>query len=417
MDIKALKAQGFSQRRVARLLGLHRDTVRRAWGEEVPRRYERRPRPTKLGEYWEHLEARLKAAPGLCATRLHREIQGKGYGGAYEAVKVFCRSWKKDYRSRQATVRFETGPGLQGQADWGETREMRFASGEILTRYFFTMVLGFSRLRFVVYLPAVTQAWLLWAHTRAFAFFGGVPQTLLYDNPKQLVKRPRPQVVWQERLLSFASHYGFVPQACWPARPQTKGKVENAVGFHERDFLLGLDPVPKDDVDLNARALGWCEEVAQRVCSTTSQPPRERWEQERPYLLCLPPSDFDCRPVETRRVLREAMVSYGGNRYSVPARLVGERLTVKEDFDHTIHLYADADEVAVHRLVPGRGQRVIVKEHHAPLWRALKKLGERPVLRARKTEEPAISIWKRHLIGVERRSLEVYQALEGEVAR
>jgi transposase len=142
------------------------------------------------------------------------------------------------------------------------------------------MVLGFSRLRFVIYVPEITQAWLLWAHTRAFDFFGGVPRTILYDDPKQLVKHPRPEVIWQERLLAFASHYGYVPQACWPYRPQTKGKVENAVGFHERDFLLGLTPPPKDDVDLNARALAWCEEVAERVCSTTGQPPRERWHQE-----------------------------------------------------------------------------------------------------------------------------------------
>jgi hypothetical protein len=74
-------------------------------------------------------------------------------------------------------------------------------------------------------------------------------------------------------------------------------------------------------------------------------------------------------------VLREAMVSYRGNRYSAPAKLVGQRLTVKEDFDQTIHFYADADEVAVHARAAGRGQRIVIPEHHAPLWRALKKLG------------------------------------------
>ena len=75
MDIKALKAQGFSQRAVARLLGVHRDAVRRVWNEEVPRPYQRAPRPTKVDAHREHLEARLKAAPGLCATRLFREVR------------------------------------------------------------------------------------------------------------------------------------------------------------------------------------------------------------------------------------------------------------------------------------------------------------------------------------------------------
>jgi transposase len=415
MDVKALKAQGFSQRAVSRMLGLHRDTVRRVWAEEVPQPYRRAPRPTKVDPHKEHLQARLAGTPGLCATRLFRELRERGYGGAYEAIKVFCRGWKRDYRARQATVRFETGPGVQGQADWGETRQLRFASGEVLTRYFFTMVLSFSRLRFVVYLPEVTQSWLLWAHTRAFDYFGGVPRTILYDNPKQIVRRPRPEMIWQPRLLAFASHYGYVPRACWPARPQTKGKVENAVGFHERDFLLGLEPLPKGDAELNARALVWCDEVALRVSSAIGQPPRERWTEEKPYLLPLPASHFDCRTVETRRVLREAMVSYRANRYSAPARLVGRQLTVKEDFDRTIHFYDDADEVAVHPMVTGRGQRVIVPEHHAPLWQALEKLGRRASRRAQQAPTlPAdVSLWRSQAVNVERRPLAAYAALEG----
>jgi transposase len=412
MDIKGLKAQGHSQRAVARMLGLHRDTVRRAWDEAQPRRYQRAPRATKLGAYVSHLEARLGAQPALRATRLYREVKGQGYGGGYEAVKRWCRRWHREDRARKATVRFETAPGEQAQADWGESRQVAFTSGEIVVRYFFALVLGFSRLRFVVYLPSVTQSWLLWAHVQAFAYFGGVPRRILYDNPRSLVKRPRPELVWQERLLAFASHYGFVPQACWPARPQTKGKVEQTIGYHERDFLLGLEPVPRDDGELNQRAAEWCDEVAQRVCMTTGETPRSRFEQEREYLLERPGRDFDCRPMETRRVLREAMVAWEGNRYSVPARLVGEMVTVKEDFDRTLRVYAGADEVAAHPRLAGRGQRSVVPEHHAPLWKALSQLGQRR--RAAATPPAttaAVSLWRPPTISVERRPLKVYAAL------
>ena len=65
MEIKGLKAQGYSQRAVAAMLGLHRDTVRRAWDEGQPRRYARAPRPSKLDPYKAHLESRLRAYPGL----------------------------------------------------------------------------------------------------------------------------------------------------------------------------------------------------------------------------------------------------------------------------------------------------------------------------------------------------------------
>lgn len=414
MDIKVLKAQGYSQRAVATMLGVHRDTVRRAWAEGQPRRYERAPRPSKLDPFAGHLESRLAAYPGLRATRLFREIREQGYAGVYEGVKRWCRAWRKEQRARQGTVRYETEPGLQAQADWGESRTVPFASGAVLTRYFFTMVLSYSRLRFVVYLPSVAQAWLLWAHVQAFRFLGGVPQRILYDNPKQLVKRPRPNLLWQERLLAFASHYGFLPQACWPYRPQTKGKVENAVGYHERDFLLGLVPAPADDAQLNARALAWCEEVAARMCASTGAAPAARLAEERQHLGALPALDFDCRPLETRRVLREAVVAYERNRYSVPARLVGQHVTLKPDFDGTLHIYADAEEVAAHRLLTGAGQHSIVTEHHAPLWKDLARRQQRAAVEP-PAAQPSLSLWSTPLVEVERRPLGVYGALEGRL--
>lgn len=413
MDIKVLKAQGYSQRAVAKMMGVHRDTVRRVWDEGAPRRYQRDPRPSKLDEFKEHLRSRLGSHPGLRATRLYREIRGQGFAGGYETVKRWCRAWRREKRSREGTVRFETSPGLQAQADWGESREVGFGTGEVVTRYFFAMVLAFSRLRFVVYLPEVTQSWLLWAHTQAFAFFGGVPERILYDNPKQLVKRPRPELLWQERLLAFASHYGFLPQACWPYRPQTKGKVENAIGYHERDFLLGLDPLPADDAELNQRAVAWCEEVAGRVCASTGVAPWERFAEERGQLRPLPAVAFDCRSVETRRVLREALVAYEGNRYSVPAEHVGRTVTVKEDFDGTLHVYADSEEVAVHARLLGRGQVSIVPEHHAPLWKALQRRGEKRRRAAVASANPSLSLWRPPLVSVERRPLGVYAELEG----
>jgi transposase len=413
MDIKVLKAQGYSQRAVARKLGVHRDTVRRVWDESEPRKYQRASRASKLDGFKEQLIARLGSHPGLRATRLYREIRGRGFTGGYEMVKRWCRSWRREQRAREGTVRFETAPGLQAQADWGESREVRFSSGEVVKRYFFALVLGYSRLRFVIYLPEISQSWLLWAHTRAFDFFGGIPERILYDNPKQLVKRPRPELVWQERLLAFASHYGYLPQACWPYRPQTKGKVENAIGYHERDFLLGLDPLPADDAELNRRAFAWCQEVAGRVCTTTGVTPWERFAEERSQLRPLPGVGFDCRSVETRRVLREALIAYAANRYSVPCELVGRTVTVKEGFDERLYFYADADEVAVHPRLRGRGQVSILPEHHARLWKALAGLAPKRRRTAAPPASASVSLWRPPLVSVERRPLEVYAMLEG----
>src|ERR1700752_384469 len=128
MSVKVLKAQGYSQRAVAKKLGVHRDTVRRVWDEGAPSHYERGPRPSKLDGFKEQLLARLESHPGLRATRLCREIQERGFEGGYETVKRWCRTWRREQRAREGTVRFETSPGLQAQADWGESREVRLAT-------------------------------------------------------------------------------------------------------------------------------------------------------------------------------------------------------------------------------------------------------------------------------------------------
>lgn len=126
--------EGNSQRAIAKKLGVHRDTVRRVWDECVPRRYSRPRRPSRLDSFVEHLKARLTAYPGMCATRLYREIRQQGFTAGYEVVKRWCRRWRREERAGQATVRFETPPGLQAQADRGESRNFRFSSGEVVTR-------------------------------------------------------------------------------------------------------------------------------------------------------------------------------------------------------------------------------------------------------------------------------------------
>jgi transposase len=101
MDIKVLKAQGYSQRAVARMMGVHRDTVRRVWNEGEPGKYRRGPRVSKLDGFKEQLVSRLGSHPGLRATRLFREIRGRGFEGGYETVKRWCRSWRREQRVRE----------------------------------------------------------------------------------------------------------------------------------------------------------------------------------------------------------------------------------------------------------------------------------------------------------------------------
>lgn len=193
-------------------------------------------------------------------------------------------------------------------------QRVTYTDGSTEVLHVFACVLGYSRYRVVEVYERADLPHLLQGHIAAFHAVGGVPAELLYDNLRSVVKRRRgTEVTFQEAFLAFASHYGFVPRACWPYRPETKGKVERLIQFVERDFFLGR--LFRDRAGLRTQLAAWCAAVNARPHGTTGLPPVQRWAQERPHLLPLPAGGLDVTPVETRRVSRDCLVHYGGNRY------------------------------------------------------------------------------------------------------
>jgi transposase len=406
MNMHVLAKQGLSYAEIARLVGRDWRTVKRAVAMDSPPRYQRAPRGSKLDPYRPYLDQAV-ARGVLRATRLFRELQAQGYPGGYELVKIYVRRYKRAQR-QQATVRFETLPGVQAQADWGHEGVV-WADGTPATVYSFAMVLGYSRLRYVEYTTRQDLPTLLGCHIRAFHAFQGVPREILYDNMKTVVKqRQGHEVTYQDAFLAFAAHYGFLPRACWPYRPQTKGKTERLVGFVHDDFFVGRGC--QDLTDLNRQSAMWCTEVNQRPHGTTGVPPVVRWQAEQAALLPLPALDWDPTPIETRLVQRDCFISFEANRYSVPHDYVGRRVTVKAD-THQVRIYADTALIATHPLAAGKGQMVLDPTHYADLHPVYQTSAPHPpaspppVATAVLWAHPALTI------AVERRPLAVYEAL------
>ena len=189
------------------------------------------PRPpvaTKLEPYRGIITARLEAYPLLSAVRLFEEVKAAGYPGGYTQVKEFVRRVRPS-PAPEPVVRFETPPGLQAQVDFAE---FRFPWGK---RYALVVVLGYSRLLWLRFYRRQDMRTLFLGLEEAFAFFGGVPRELLFDQMKAIITRDLRllggQLVLNEEFLRFASHWGFRPRACRPYRAQTKGKVERPIRF------------------------------------------------------------------------------------------------------------------------------------------------------------------------------------------
>lgn len=232
MDIKDLHRQGLSQRQIAARTGRSRKTVRKLLAQQTPQPFQRPPRKSRLDPFKPYLTSRYQQY-GLSGVRLLAEIEAQGFTGSLDIVQRFLKTLKHEQAAKaKATVRFETAPGQQAQADWAEV--VRFEGRKI---YAFVMVLSFSRMLYVEFTTSMDLPSLIACHQRAFVYFGGLPGSVLYDNMAQ-VRLPGSHAL-NPLMADFAAHHGFAVKTHQPYRPRTKGKVERMVDYLKDNFLRG----------------------------------------------------------------------------------------------------------------------------------------------------------------------------------
>ena len=212
-------------------------------------------------------------------------------------------------------VRFETPPGHQAQVDFAE---FRLPWGK---RYALLVVLGYSRLMWLQFYTRQTMAVLISALEEAFAFFGGVPAELLFDQMKSVIIEDEREIggklLENAEFMRFAAHWDFRIRACRPYRAKTKGKVERPIGYVRESFFYGRHFL--NDADLNAQALSWLERTANaRTHRTIAEVPRVRFERNERVLL---------KPLALRpyRSLVLAATPVAASRLSYPAVAVERR--------------------------------------------------------------------------------------------
>jgi hypothetical protein len=249
-------------------------------------------------------------------------------------------------RSRKAYLRIETEPGEQAQVDWGSFGQMRIGSTSRPLSCF-VMVLSWSRALFVDFSLDQRLDTFMRMHERAFAFFGGIPKTVLYDNLKSVVLHHVGSVVqFNPSFLLFAGHHLFETKAAPVRYPQAKGRVENAIKYVRHAFFYGRSY--RDLPDLREQARLWCLQTAnQRLHATTRERPAERLIIEQPRLHALPEHRFDTDLMVPAIVSKEARVVLDTNAYSVPPGLVGKSVLVRAD-DDTVRVVGGEGVVTEH---------------------------------------------------------------------
>jgi transposase len=361
---------GASMRRLARELGLARDTVQsvvRRWqaeraGQESPAD---RPaqRPSLVDPFHETIQQLLQRYPDITTTRIFEELRGRGFTGGRSIVRERVLQLRPQ-PLHQPVQRFETPPGAQAQMDYS-SYDIDFTDEGRRRVHLFSYLLGYSRRQYLRFVQSQDLATTLREHIRAFEHLGGVAACCLYDNMKVVVLRHGEEgPLYNPRFLAFATHYGFTPQACRPRRPQTKGKVERPFWYAETNLLNGRTFRTLEH--LNEVTAWWLANVADvRVHGETRQRPVDRHAEERPRLIALPEQSYEVAPVVYRVVSVEGFVAYQQNFYSVPWRHIGQALPVRVGETELIVYGSQIEEIARHRLLPRgvSGQRCEHKAH------------------------------------------------------
>ena len=348
----ACHVEGLSLREAARRFGIHRNTVRKMLAFAVPPGYRRRGPPARprLGPFTAVIDRILdddRSAPAKqrhTAKRIHERLRAEhGFAGGYTTVKDYVR--ERRARVREVFVPLAHPPG-HAQADFGEA--VAVVGGVERKVHFFCLDLPHSDACFVKAYPAERLEAFCDGHNAAFAFLGGVPRSILYDNTRLAVARIRGDGT-RERTRGFAelrSHYLFLDRFGRPGKGNDKGKVEGLVGYARRNFLV---PVPDvaDFATLNAHLERRCLDRLDHRVRGHAESIGERLERDLAALQTRPGVPYEACDRRAGRVSALSLVRYDRNDYSVPTAY-GHRAVLVRGYVEEVLIACGAEVIARH---------------------------------------------------------------------
>ena len=362
---------GLSGRQIARDFGISRDSVAKMLAYSEPPGYRRMApiRRPKLDPHADQIDQWLAEDQGRprkqrhTAKRIFERLRDEcGFDGGYTIVKDYVRLRKRT--GREMFVPLSHPPG-HAQADFGEA--LVVIGGVEQKAHFFAFDLPHSDACYVrAYPAATTEAWLD-GHVHAFAFFGAVPQSILYDNDRCLVARIMPDGTRQRtrRFSAMLSHYVVRDRYGRPGKGNDKGAVEGLVGYARRNFMVPVPSFP-DWEAFNAYLEEQCRKRQGDVLRGHKVSIGDRLQADLAAMRDLPAAPFEACDLRSGQVTSTSVVRYRGNDYSVPVAF-GHRDVWIKGFVTRVVIGCAAAVIADHPRSCDTGDMVFDPLHYLPL--------------------------------------------------
>lgn len=332
IEIYQLKQKGFKIRRIARKLGISRTTVYK-YLERSPEEMSAwmastKTRSKKLDPYEMLIQTWLSEHPDLSASQVHDWLLER-----YQDLNVgesTVRGYVKELREKYSLPKTETKRvyeaipdppmGKQAQVDFGQTVQRR-PDGKEVKLYFISFVLSHSRYKYAEWLdrPFTTKD-VIRTHENAFQFLGGIPHELVYDQDSlMIVSENAGDLILTKEFQVYRETRKLILHVCRKADPESKGRIENVVGFIKKNFAKNR--VYQTIGKWNEQCIAWLERTGNgKVHNTTKKRPVEVFALEKQHLRLITTkiifSSIDSSI--TRTVRKDNTILYLSNRYSVP---------------------------------------------------------------------------------------------------
>ncbi len=380
--VNNLKEIGLNNSQISRNLSIHRQTVSRylSMSEEEFKRsgIYSRTYTSILDGYRDSILSHLEFCSDLSASQIHdllREsdanfplVHDNTILNYVTRLRQEYNIPKKESKVREFSKQPESEFGKYAQVDFGE-KWVYTLSKRSVKLYFFAIVLCRSRYKYIyIQGKPFTTKTAIYAHEKAFEYFGGIPQNIIYDQDKVFISNENlGDYLLTNEFRGFVSKHHFNTIFCRKSDPQSKGKVENVVKYVKNNFLKGR---PYSDIDsLNTMALSWLDRTGNGLThNSTRLIPSVVFKQEKEHLLPYHgiPQLIE-EVMKSYTVRKDNTVSYRSNFYSLPLgtyKGIGSAIYMTINGEELIFYDKESGKtITTHKISNGKGKLISKSEH------------------------------------------------------